>query len=238
MTDTSHDSEQKERADEQRFKKNVQGLLVAALVLTFFALPALPSAAQAQEYVPLGDDSARVVTRVEDAVVLKCQGERVASAPPQAQLRHEWYVVQDSSMGIVFTECSGLKASPKSRYDGDVDIRALTAVQALEVRSATFDAWRDFTGTKEMFRWVLLIEGDTDDFDPRWSDVWDTADEHLISVTYVSRVMMLDTETLERSIREADITPVLEIASKIDRSVTADSLQMVPDSVVQVSGQR
>ena len=37
-------------------------------------------------------------------------------------LRNRWIVVQDSTMGVVFTEPSGVKVSSPD-YDGDVDLK-------------------------------------------------------------------------------------------------------------------
>jgi hypothetical protein len=58
-------------------------------------------------------------------------------------------MVQDSSLGVIFTEPSGVKraAGEGELFDGDIDMRTLGGIRAIEVRSLLFDVWRQYRKT-------------------------------------------------------------------------------------------
>lgn len=167
----------------------------------------------------LGGEDATIVRSSDGVVVLKTQGPDVNSRTQNRQnVRLNWYVVQDSSLGLVFREPSGLKIDNKRGYDADIDIRALAPVRAVEVTAITFNVWDEYAGSFQTTYRVSLSSDDETSFDPRWWDVRDEDHRHLTSIIYISRVRHPD-----GSISAANTDPVHQVAQSIDGSYTPDA---------------
>ena len=83
---------------------------VLAVVISI-AAPAFASA-QAYDFESDGE-SARLLDRVGTAMVIDAEGPSLVRTGPiiveHDVLRHRWLMVQDSTMGVVFTEPSGVR---------------------------------------------------------------------------------------------------------------------------------
>jgi hypothetical protein len=189
--------------------------LGAALILLI--VQTVPLTAQ-QETTTLGGAEAKIVHSEDLVHVLKVQGPTVnARATDFPDLHLQWYVVQDSSMGLVFQEPSGLKIDNQREYDADINLEALRSVHAFEIRALTFNVWDEHVGTfQTTYRADFEFE-DEGDFDPRWVDFRGEDHRHLTSIIYISRVRHSD-----GSITEANTDPVHHIAEQIDGSYTPE----------------
>ncbi len=164
---------------------------------------------EAQEFRfegPSGD--AREVGRDGTAVIVEADGpalfgQREFYRPvPPLELRHRWILVQDSTFGVVFAQPSGLKGDLAS-YEGDLYLRALAGVSAVEVRALVFNVWGDPAGHLAVTVLVERGAGERWEIHPRWSEVVGPAHEHRTSIVWIHRVMFDD-----ESILEADLRPV------------------------------
>lgn len=164
----------------------------------------------------LGGEDATIVHSADGVQVLKVQGPEINARDENFPGVHlEWYVVQDSSLGLVFRKPSGLKIDSNRGYDGDIDLRAVEAVDAFEVKALTFHAWDEHAGTfQTTYRSGFEAEGERS-FDPRWVDLRDEDNRHLTSIIYISRVRYPDGE-----ITVANTDPVHHVAQQIDHSYT------------------
>ena len=167
------------------------------------------SMAEGQEYrfedadgpgVEIGRSGTAIVV---DAAGPALFGRREFYRPvPPLQLRNRWIVVQDSTLGLVFAAPSGVKPDVEA-YDGDVHLRSLQGVTAVEVRALVFNVWGELTGYLGVTVLIELEAGDAWDSQPRWADVLATAHAHRTSIMWINRVMFDD-----ESILEADMAPV------------------------------
>jgi hypothetical protein len=160
-----------------------------------------PTPASTQEYVFESDgESAKVVAREGSVLVVEAEGPPLVRTGPitveHGSLRNRWIVVQDSTMGVVFTEPSGVKMNSVD-FDGDIDLRALRRVVAVEVRALLFNVWGDFVGQVSATRLVETSLGHAWAMDPRWIDLRGPPSEHRASVMWVHRVMFSDESVLE-----------------------------------------
>jgi hypothetical protein len=197
------------------------GAAVAALAL---AVSAEAAQAQASRLGPGGQPSVEIA-RSGAARVLQSEGpslpgrrEFYRPVPPLA-LRHRWILVQDSTFGVVFTDASGIRTD-LSDYVGDIYLRSLEGVRAVEVRALVFDIWGDDMGYLST---TLLAEhrsGDTWDLHPRWSGEGASTAEHRTSIVWIHRVMFDD-----ESILESDTAPVAAAWAH----VTGSTLERLPD---------
>ncbi len=180
---------------------------VLALVAGAFSLA--PACLAAQDFrFEGGSGGARTIDRSGTALVVEAAGpplfgQREFYRPvPPLDLRHRWIVVQDSTFGVVFSQPSGLRGDLES-YSGDLYLRALAAVRAVEVRALVFNVWGDPAGHLAVTVLVERGAGERWEIHPRWSDVEGPAHEHRTSIVWIHRVMFDD-----ESILEAEMTPV------------------------------
>jgi hypothetical protein len=141
-------------------------------------------------------------------VILEAQGPALAGPreffyrpSPPFDVRHRWILVQDSTFGVVFAQASGVKADIGS-YGGDLYLRALAGVRAVEVRALAFNIWGDPTDYLSVTVLVDRAVGETWELHPLWP-AESPAHEHRTSIVWIHRVMFDD-----QSIREADPAPV------------------------------
>lgn len=178
--------------------------VVLASALTLFA--ASPS--EAQDYRFGSGDTAERIAEVGTSLVVQSVGPRLLRMGPiilqRFALYNRWVMVQDSTMGVVFTRPGGVKASVPD-YVGDVSLTALSDVVAIEVRSLVFNVWNDLAGHLAVTRLVDQSIGESWSMDPRWTGVERSPTEHRTSVTWVHRVMFGN-----ESIFEADLDVVRE----------------------------
>lgn len=164
----------------------------------------------------VGGEDATSVHSADGVQVLKVPGPEINARDENYPGVHlEWYVAQDSSLGLVFRKPSGLKIDSNRGYDGDIDLRALEAVDAFEVKALTFDAWDQHAGTFQTTYRSGFEGEDERSFDPRWVDLRDEDDRHLTSIIYISRVRYPDGD-----ITVANTDPIHHVAQKIDDSYT------------------
>lgn len=183
----------------------------------------------AQEAGPvLGGQPAVEIGRVGAAAVLEAVGpplfgrrEFYRPVPP-LPLRNRWIVVQDSTSGIVFTEASGVRPD-LDNYDGDLYLRALTDVKAIEVRALVFNVWGELSAYLGMTVLVERSNGERWDLHPRWEAHDAPTGEHRTTISWVNRVMFSD-----ESILEADIEP-LEVAWT---HVTGSAFEGLPEELL------
>lgn len=181
------------------------GVLTLAAGSFFLA----PAGLSAQEFrFEGGAGGARTIDRSGTAVVVEAEGpplfgQREFYRPvPPLDVRHRWIVVQDSTFGVVFAQPSGLRGEIDS-YTGDLYLRALAGVTAVEVRALVFNVWGDPAGHLAVTVLVERGAGERWEIHPRWSDVEGPPHEHRTSIVWIHRVMFDD-----ESILEADMTPV------------------------------
>ncbi len=110
--------------------------------------------------------------------------------------------MQDSTLGVAFTQPSGIKGELEG-YVGDLYLRALAGVSAVEVRALIFNVWGDPAGHLAVTVLVERGAGERWEFHPRWTGVDGPPHEHRTSIAWVNRVMFED-----QSILEADMRPV------------------------------
>lgn len=192
-----------------------QLLSTVGATLILFIVQTVPATAQ-QETTTLGEKEATIVHSADGVQVLKTQGTEINARNqnfPGTYL--QWYVVQDSSLGLVFRESSGLKIDNERDYDADIDLRALEGIEAIEIRAFTFNVWDEYVGSYRTTYRVNLAVEDEVSFDPRWYDLREEDHRHLTSIIFISRVRHPD-----GSISEANTEPVHHVAQEIDDSFT------------------
>lgn len=168
----------------------------------------VPSIEAQEPELAFRNQPAREIARFGAARVLESVGpplfgrrEFYRPVPP-LQLRNRWLVVQDSTFGLLFTEPSGVKPDIDS-YDGDIYLRALQSIRAIEVRALVFNVWGDLSGYLSM---TVLMEGNAGagwDLHPEWPAEGGPTHEHRTSIMWIHRVMFED-----ESILEADADPI------------------------------
>lgn len=189
------------------------------------------SAQDQSEWGSLEDDSARVVELMGDALLLRASGPTISETrlwDEENRINYTWYMVQDTSLGLVFRKPSGLKRGNwegRSAYDADIDLRSLEPIRAFEIESLVFSIWGDFEGLKTATRFRELDSGDETDIDPRWPDSSAELRRHAVSITYISRVRKAD-----GSIVVADRSLALEAAQSIDADATYQVLEPETES--------
>jgi len=174
-------------------------------------------------------ETATILDRFGTATILESAGPAIATSAYRSadMMRYRWFMVQDSSLGVVFTEPSGVKRAGVAGgdYDGDVDLLALKGVRAIEVRALLFNVWREYTMTVSATDVQLREPGATFSYNPRWSDLFAPTSEMQGSIMFVARVLNLD-----GSIVEAALEPVLALARKVASDVRPEALRPTPPS--------
>jgi len=191
------------------------------------------SAAGQQYYFESGEEPGVEIGRWGTAIVIESQGPQLFGRRefyrpvPPLQLRNRWLVVQDSTFGLVFTEPSGVKPN-LGRYDGDVYLRALVGVTAIEVRALVLNVWGELVGYLSVTVLAERQGGDTWDLHPRWPDEQGRTHEHRTSIIWINRVMFDD-----ESILEADMGSV----AAAWKHVTGSDFEGVPEgSLLRATG--
>jgi len=204
------------------------------LPVLFCSILALSQAA------PLVSQQPQVVDRVGSAVILKysggpvafMQGLRVVSR--QSSLQLEWYVVIDSSLGIVLDGPVGAAAwydNPWHRYSVDAHILALDSIAAFEVRVMTFSVWRDFTGTLTFTQLEDLRPGQRKNFNGLVYGLYGESQlrAHTTSIAYIARVRHSNGRTVM-----ASTDAVLRIARQLQAAITEQDLSPKPEPIPQL----
>ncbi|MGE0160127.1 MAG: hypothetical protein AB7T31_12020 [Gemmatimonadales bacterium] len=170
-----------------------------------------PRAALAQEAdrVERNEWAARVVGRDGAAVTLEAEGppldgprEFFYRPSPPFDVNSRWVMVQDSTFGVVFAQASGVKGGIGS-YVGDLYLRALTDVRAVEVRALLFNIWGEYEGHLAVTVLVDRGRGEQWEIHPSWSDVTVPLHEHRTSIAWINRVMFDD-----QSVHQADVATI------------------------------
>ena len=180
--------------------------------------------------VPQNMESQEVVDRIGSAVATVASGGSVGigrgmrTVSGRSSLELEWFMVNDSSLSIVFDEPVGAKGKWDDNsytYQVDMHMRALALVRAFEVRIVTFNVWRQFTGTLSFTQLEDLEPGQDKSFDRNWGyHVESRLRGHRTSIAYVARVMLQNGEIVV-----ADPELVLKLATEIQESVTLQDLE-------------
>ena len=175
-------------------------------------------------------ESQEVVDRIGSAVATVASGGSVGisrgmrTVSGASSLELEWFMVNDSSLSIVFSAPVGAKGDEDNgvyRYQVDMHMLALAPVKAFEVRIVTFNVWRQFTGTLSFTQLEDLRSGQSKKFERRWGyHVQSQLRGHRTSIAYVARVMLQSGEIVI-----ADPELVLKLAKEIQESVTLQDLE-------------
>lgn len=199
--------------------------LLTMLALCLFA--AGPRGLHGQVVTMRKGETATILDRFGSAAILESSGPAIATSAYKSSdmLRYRWFMVQDSSLGVVFTEPSGVKRAGLGGgdYDGDIDLLALRGVRAIEVRALLFNVWREYTMTVSATDVQLREPGATFSYNPRWNDLFGPTSEMQGSIMFVARVLNLD-----GSIVEAALEPVLALARKVASDVRPEALRPTP----------
>lgn len=201
----------------------------SVVLLGFVSILSVSASIAEAQSVQLQDETATLIERVGSAQILFGEGPRMmARANRQSQSRYQWYIVQDSTLGVVFRKPSGVKVGTNGCFDGDVDISRINKVgMGVEVRAVTFNYWNELTGVFRVSE--LRSSGLSDDFDmnPDWSESGDTEAEHRTSVMWIHRTWNSETD----EITSADLTPVLAAVQALGHeSVTLEDLTQVTNA--------
>jgi hypothetical protein len=167
-----------------------------------------PGAARAQESRLETGASVRDVARQGTSLVLETEGPALAGRRefyrpvPPLRLRYRWILVQDSTIGAVFTAPSGVRAGLDG-YESDAHLRALRAIVAVELRALVFDVWGEPAGYLTATAPDERGAGERWQLRPRWRDPVAPGQSHRTSITWIHRVMFDD-----ESVVEADLAAV------------------------------
>jgi len=169
-----------------------------------------PSVAIAQEArVESGGWDARVVGRDGAAVIHEADGppldgprEFFYRPSPPFDVSSRWVLVQDSTLGVAFSQPSGVKGGIGG-YVGDFYLGALADVRAVEVRALVFNIWGEYAGHLAVTVLVDRGAGERWEIHPSWGGMTAQLHEHRTSIVWINRVMFDD-----ESIQEADLAPV------------------------------
>jgi hypothetical protein len=153
--------------------------------------------------------AARWVASEGTAVILEAEGppldgprEFFYRPSPPFDVNSRWVLVQDSTLEVVFASPSGVKKGLQG-YVGDIFLRALTDVRAVEVRSLVFNVWGQYEGQLAVTVLVDRADGERWEIHPSWTGLTAPLHEHRTSVVWIHRVMFDD-----ESIVEAELGPI------------------------------
>lgn len=181
-------------------------MVVRTLLMLGFPLVAVISPALGQQEadaVTLDGKEVEVVERVGTAVVLRVPAPMIPRSGRGGSLsngpRFSWYLVQDTALGVVFHKPSGVKTTSGAlEYDGDIELIALVAIDAVEVVAWLFNVWGERTGSVSRTAIHRRDAGDKFDLDDaRWSEKDDPIYKHFGSIMFVSRVLYEDGTVVE-----------------------------------------
>ena len=112
-------------------------LVMMASVLLLFTYAFYPTQAHAQDPKPLlgfaeiGGHEYTIRVRVGNAFVFEARVSSTGDSGDENKLGYQWYVVQDSSIGLVFRDPSGFKVYA-GEFNGDIDVVTLSDIDAVE----------------------------------------------------------------------------------------------------------
>ncbi len=207
-------------------------LLRTSVVVASLAIASAWSSAQAQSR----KDGPTVVEKLGSATLTKASGGPVqilrgfSTVSAKSSLQLEWFMVADSTLGIVFDQPVGVAGffdDPWFRYASDMKMKALVPVKAFEVRILTFNVWREFTGTLSFTQLEDLSAGQRKSFDRVWGIFGESQlRAHFTSIAYVASVMLENGKVIS-----ADPALALQAAKSIQSSVTLQDLQPKPEPI-------
>ncbi|MDH3205362.1 MAG: hypothetical protein OEO79_02050 [Gemmatimonadota bacterium] len=199
-----------------------------AVLVAFSLASGVPAIEAQQPELAFRNEPAREIARFGAARVLEAVGpplfgrrEFYRPVPP-LQLRNRWLVVQDSTFALVFTQPSGVKPDVDG-YDGDIYLRALQDIRAIEVRTLVFNVWGDLSGYLGITVLMEGREGAGWDLHPRWPSEGRPTHEHRTSIMWIHRVMFDD-----ESILQADLAPIAAAWSH----VTGSAFEGLPEELL------
>ena len=180
--------------------------------------------------VPQYTEGQEVVDRIGSAVAISASGGSVGisqglrTVSGASSLELEWFVVNDSTLSVVFSDPVGAKGDEDDgwfSYQVDMHMHALAPVKAFEVRIVTFNVWRQFTGTLSFTQLEDLESSQEKSFERRWGYHGESQlRAHRTSIAYVARVMLDNGQVVV-----ADPELVLKLAKEIQESVTLQDLE-------------
>ena len=146
----------------------------------------------------------------------------------RSSLELEWFMVNDSTLDIIFSEPVGAKGDEDDgwySYEVDMKMLAIRPVKAFEVRVITFNVWGEFTGTLSFTQLEDLSAGQKKGFKRTWGLLSESSlRPHRTSITYVAKVMLYDGTVIV-----ADPMPALTLAQRIQEDVTLQDLDPVTE---------
>lgn len=196
-------------------------ILPLALGWTLVAGTATHPCSGQTPYLFESEDSGAVVGAEGSALIVEAPGAWMTLLSPvnrTRSLRTRWVMVQDTSLGVVFSEPSGIK-SGSGDFDGDIDVRTLRSLRAVEFTWVGLDLWGELEGMRSFTSVELMPAGAVTSFDPRWRDLPGPANEHRTSILWVSRLILDD-----ESIVVADPAPAREALRILFPGIDADSV--------------
>ncbi|MEQ1857668.1 MAG: hypothetical protein ABL963_14510 [Longimicrobiales bacterium] len=218
----------------QQRKVSADVCLAASVLLVAWGLLA-PTPVFGQEFrFEGGGTQARLLAREGAAQILEVQGPALAGPreyfyrpSPPFDVRNRWILVQDSTFGVVFAQESGVRGDIGS-YAGDLYLRALADVRAVEVRALVFNVWGDYADHLSVTVLVDRAVGESWEIHPLWP-AESPAHEHRTSIVWIHRVMLAD-----QSVIEADPSP---LARAWEFVTSTDFEGLLDDPPVRAMGQ-
>jgi hypothetical protein len=179
------------------------GVCLVACLLVAGSAFLVPAEALAQDFrFEGGGGQARLVARDGPAAIIEAPGPALAGPreyfyrpSPPFDVRNRWILVQDSTFGVVFAQESGVKGDIGS-YAGDLYLRALADVRAIEVRALVFNVWGEYADHLSVTVLVDRGVGEAWEIHPLWP-AENPTHEHRTSIVWINRVMFDDESILE-----------------------------------------
>jgi hypothetical protein len=150
-------------------------------------------------------------------------GEYYRGLRPGSTLPLEWVTAFDSTLGLTFESVTGTEIDELTSptLEAQYKLVALDSIVAFEVRTLTFDVWRNYTGVLVYRQVIDMGPKARRTFKKQWvlDNRWDVYG-HQSSITYVARVRRAN-----GTITVADPAPVLAAARRLVASVTVQDLE-------------
>lgn len=173
-----------------------------------------------------GIDTVRVIARTPAGILIQGQGDRIPGTGGRSSaLRYEWFMIQDSTMGVVFTHPSGLKLNPKSGdYNIDADLHALVWIKAIEINALNFSVWGEGPWLVSVTRYLDQFDGSEFDIDGEWSIV-PGAHRHRTTIIWIARTLFED-----GTLVEADVDALYDAIRVVRPGLRREDLAL-PDTI-------
>jgi hypothetical protein len=166
-----------------------------------------------------------VISRVGDALIVRAAVSPInSSLDPGDLIWHQWYMVQDSAIGAVFAEPSGV-AAQGDHYAGQIHLLATESIHGFRVNVAVFNVWKEFIATLSLTELFVFREGDSVTLDPMWRDWWRQGSQQLYSVAWVDRTLQRD-----GTVVLPDMTAVLEAVRILDEGLELEDIRVLPEA--------